>query len=86
MNMGNLNRSENKEMTDSSIKSLCRIIKQRRLMIPMTLSTVSRISGISVSYLSRIENGKKTPSVRTVQRLAMTLGFKEGELFCLDDQ
>jgi len=70
-------------MINNNVNNLCRLLKQRRMMIPMTLSTVASISGISVPHLSRIESGKRTPSAQTLRKLAKPLGFEERELLCL---
>lgn len=69
-------------MTDSD-KSLGRILKQRRLMIGLTLGKLAIISGISSSHLGRIERGERFPSALILQKMALPLGFKESELFSL---
>ena len=40
----------------------------------MTLVQVSRVSGLSVSFLSDIENGRSMPSLRSLQALAACYG------------
>ena len=64
-------------------KSLGRIIKQRRLMIRLTLQKLAILSMISVSHLGRIERGERFPSASILQRMAKPLGFEESELFSL---
>jgi transcriptional regulator with XRE-family HTH domain len=59
---------------------LRKIIKQRRLMAGLTLCEVSAKSGVSVSYLGRIERGDRYPSAAILRRIAEPLGADEIEL------
>ena len=63
--------------------NLGRIIKQRRITIPLTLSQLAASSGVSTSHLGRIEKGERFPSARVLNRITRPLGFSEGELFAL---
>ncbi len=63
--------------------NLGRILKQRRLMIPLTLRKMATISSISSSHLSRIEKGARFPSASILRKIAEPLGFEESELFSL---
>ncbi len=62
---------------------LGRILKQRRVMIPLTLRGLAAISGTSSSHLGRIERGERFPSASVLRRIAKPLGFEESELFSL---
>jgi len=62
---------------------LGRILKQRRVMIPLTLRGLTAISGISSSHLGRIERGERFPSALILRKIAKPLGFEESELFSL---
>jgi transcriptional regulator with XRE-family HTH domain len=64
---------------------LGRTLKQRRVMIPLTLKELSEKSGVSASHLGRIERGERFPSARILRKIAKPLGFEEGELFTLAD-
>ena len=77
-----MNREEGEEMTNNS-KNLGRILKQRRLMIPLTLRELAAVSSISSSHLGRIERGERFPSASVLQKIAKPLGFEESELFSL---
>jgi transcriptional regulator with XRE-family HTH domain len=70
-------------MTDG--KDLGRIIKQQRVMIPMTLHKLATITGISPSHLGRIERGERFPSALILRKIAKPLGFEESELLFLAD-
>jgi len=60
-----------------------KIIKHQRIMIPLTLHKLATLSGVSPSYLGRIERGQRFPSARILHRIAKPLGFDEDELFAL---
>ncbi len=62
---------------------LGRILKQRRVMISLTLQGLATISGMSPSHLSRIERGERFPSALILRKIAKPLGFEESELFSL---
>ncbi len=62
---------------------LGRILKQRRVMIPLTLRRLAAISGMSPSHLGRIERGERFPSASILRKIAKPLGFEESELFSL---
>jgi len=64
-------------------KYLGRILKQRRVMIPLTLRGLAAISGMSSSHLGRIERGERFPSASILRKIAKPLGFEESELFSL---
>jgi len=62
---------------------LGRILKQRRVMIPLTLRGLAVISGTSSSHLGRVERGERFPSALILRKIAKPLGFEESELFSL---
>lgn len=62
---------------------LGRILKQRRVTIPMTLTELSRTTGVSGSHLGRIERGERSPSGRVLHQIAEPMGFEEDELLIL---
>ncbi len=64
-------------------KNLGRILKQRRVMIPLTLRKLATMSGISSSHLGRIERGERFPSASILRKIAKPLGFEESELFSI---
>ena len=64
-------------------KNLGRIIKQQRLMVPLTLQELAATSGVSPSHLGRVERGERFPSAQILRKIAKPLGFDEGELFTL---
>ncbi len=60
-----------------------RIIKQQRVMKPLMLQELARMSGVSQSHLGRIERGERFPSATILRKIAEPLGFEEDELFTL---
>ena len=65
------------------INSLGTIIKQQRVMVPLTLQELASMTGISPSHLGRIERGERFPSAHVLRKIAGPLGFDENELFTL---
>ena len=63
--------------------NLGKILKQRRVMVPLTLQELARASGVSASHLGRIERGERFPSAHVLRKLAQPLGLTESELFTL---
>ena len=59
------------------------IIKQQRILIPLTLNELSGESGVSQSHIGRIERGERLPSAHVLRKIAKPLGFEEEELFML---
>jgi len=64
-------------------KSLGAVIKQQRVMVPLTLQQLSAKTSISPSHLGRIERGERFPSAHVLHKIAEPLGFDENELFIL---
>ena len=72
-------------MTTDNRSDIGKIIKQRRVMIPMTLQELSHTAGVSSSHLGRIERGERFPSAHILRKIAKPLGFEEAELLTLGD-
>jgi transcriptional regulator with XRE-family HTH domain len=72
-------------MTTDSRNELGKLLKQRRVMVPLTLQELARAAGVSSSHLGRVERGERFPSARILRRIAKPLGFDEAELFTLAD-
>ena len=64
-------------------KSLGKVLKQQRVMIPLTLQELARASGVSPSHLGRIETGQRFPSARILLKIANPLGLNQDELLTL---
>jgi transcriptional regulator with XRE-family HTH domain len=73
------------QMTTDSRNELGKLLKQRRVMVPLTLQELARAAGVSSSHLGRVERGERFPSARILRRIAQPLGFEEAELFTLAD-
>ncbi len=55
-------------------------LKIMRIQKGMSILELSKKSGISERYLRFIENGEKTPSLRTARAIAYALGVKIDEI------
>jgi len=62
---------------------LGRILRQRRVMMPLTLQELATRSGVSASHLGRIERGERFPSAHILRKIAQPLNSSEDELFTL---
>ena len=49
----------------------------------LSLNQLSRLSGVSVAHLGRIEQGLRQPSTRTLQKIAKPLNFDLYELLIM---
>ena len=68
-------------MNDHNENLVGNLIKQRRLLVPLTLQELAANSGVSSSHLGRIERGERRPTAQTLRKLAKPLGLTEVELF-----
>ena len=64
-------------------RGIDKIIREQRKSIPLSLNQLSRLSGVSVAHLGRIEQGLRKPSPRTLQKIAKPLGFDLDELLVM---
>jgi transcriptional regulator with XRE-family HTH domain len=67
-------------MATEDRKNLGKMLKQRRVMMSLTLHELARAASVSASHLGRIERGERFPSARILRRLAKPLGLEEVEL------
>jgi transcriptional regulator with XRE-family HTH domain len=59
------------------------VLHKKRLESKLTLQDLAHSSGVSPSYLARIEQGERFPSAHVLRSVAKPLGFSENELFIL---
>jgi len=69
--------------SSEAARELGRIVRQKRVTLPLTLQELSDKTGISPSHLGRIERGGRFPSAGVLRKIARPLGFGEEELFTL---
>jgi len=60
-------------------------LRQLRLNAGMSLRTLATKSGFSPSLISQAENGLVTPSIGSLERIAMALGVSLGQFFVESD-
>ncbi len=73
-------------MTNSTINIVIENIKHYRKIKNLTQEKLSEISGISRDYLSEIERGKKTPSLKRLILIAKALDVEIYKLFIANHQ
>lgn len=61
-------------MTTSS-SEISKMLKQQRLLVPLTLRELAARSGISASHLARVERGERFPSGHILRKIAKPLGL-----------
>jgi transcriptional regulator with XRE-family HTH domain len=64
-----------------TVANLGKRLKQIRLRKGLTQEALSARSGLTKSYVSLLEAGKKTPAISTLSDIAAALGTTLGELF-----
>ena len=62
---------------------IAKIIKEQRMKLSLSLNQLSRLSGVSLAHLGRIEQGQRQPSTRTLQKIAKHLDFDLYELLTI---
>jgi transcriptional regulator with XRE-family HTH domain len=62
-------------------RTICQNIKTLRLTRSMTLDDLSRLTGLSKGYLSKVERSGKLPPFSTLNRIASALGLETVSLF-----
>jgi len=67
----------------SSEPNAGKILKEQRKRLSLSLNQLSRLSGVSVAHLGRIEQGQRGASTRTLQKIAKPLGFDLYELLVI---
>ncbi len=58
------------------LKTLIKIIKERRKDMQVTQKTLADLSGVSLRTLKQFESGKGNPTLLTLQKLADVLGME----------
>jgi transcriptional regulator with XRE-family HTH domain len=69
--------------SSEAVRELGRVVRQKRVTLPLTLQELSAKTGISPSHLGRVERGGRFPSAGVLRKIARPLGFGEEELFTL---
>lgn len=67
----------------STTPKIGKVIREQRKRLALTLSQLSRQSGVSVAGLGRIEEGERRPTTRTLQKISKPLGFDVYELLVI---
>ena len=47
----------------------------------ISLQTLSEMTGLSISYLNEVENGKANPTVKTICKIAQALETQIGQIY-----
>jgi transcriptional regulator with XRE-family HTH domain len=83
--MNNLDKNVNENIDkniDKNIDSILRkIVKDKRKELGLTLDAVSKKVGLSISFVSDIENGRKVIPAKNLDGYAEVLGIEKGEMY-----
>lgn len=60
-------------------------IKELRTERKMSLTELSKLSGVAVSHIHAIENGYKIPTIMVICKIAKALGVESSELYSCRD-
>ncbi|MFC5803698.1 helix-turn-helix domain-containing protein [Streptomyces formicae] len=72
-------------MADKETLRVGSAVRRRRRALDLTLAAVAERSGLSVPFLSQIENERARPSMRSLQRVADALETTAAELLAAAD-
>jgi DNA-binding XRE family transcriptional regulator len=64
-----------------SPKFISKKMKQLRNKKSLTQEELAEIIGVSVNYIGYIDQNKRTPSIKTADKIARALGVKFADLF-----
>jgi len=70
-------------MSPDNRNEIGKTLKQRRLMLELTVRELAARSSVSASHLARVEWGERFPSGHILRKIAKPLAFDERELFTL---
>ncbi|NLI08798.1 MAG: helix-turn-helix transcriptional regulator [Thermotogaceae bacterium] len=70
---------------DDICKKFGRRLREIRDRKGMTQEKLSEISGLERSYISDVERGARSISLKNIERLASALGIQVNELFVFED-
>lgn len=73
--------TETVSVTAHNFPAIGQIVHRLRTQAGLTLNDLARQAGVSLSAVSKIENGQTSPTYDTIQRLAIGLGVDVTELF-----
>jgi transcriptional regulator with XRE-family HTH domain len=70
-----------RQQMDGTIENLGKKIKLVRVRKGLTQDSLAARSGLTKSYISLLEAGKKVPAISTLSRIAVAFGLRIGEFF-----
>jgi transcriptional regulator with XRE-family HTH domain len=65
---------------DRHWRAMAQCIKERRLLARLSQQALARLSGLSVSEIQHIENGRRHPKTGTQVRICEAVGISHNEL------
>lgn len=72
-----------KDWTDTLITAICRVIKERRLSLDLSIYALSQKTGVSQQAISYYEKGLRRPTIEGLAKVAVGLGCELSELIAI---
>ncbi len=80
--MGRLTKAREGEGHLTPEQAFGRVVRRIRLRRRLSQQALADKSGYHRTYIGLLEGGKKSPSLRTIFNIAMTLQIKPSEMLC----
>lgn len=74
------NISLNSEAAAAITKAVCQTLQAHRLEQGLSIYKLAKMTGLSERAIDFIEKGQRTPSIDTVARITLALGFKVSKI------
>lgn len=75
-----------KDWHEILITAICRVIKERRLALGLSIYALSQGSGVSQQAIAYYEKGRRRPTVENLSKVATALGMELSELISLAEK
>lgn len=69
-------------MNNSLQEIFARNLKERRKTLGLTQAEIAKSIGVSTSFITEIETGRKAPSFQTIERISASTGAPAWTFFC----
>ena len=71
---------------DAFVSRLCFALKDRRLKLGITQTEVAKAMGVKQSYVSKVENFEKIPTIETIAKYCFALNVTLCEIETIEKQ
>jgi transcriptional regulator with XRE-family HTH domain len=75
-----------KDWPEVLITAICRVIKERRLALDLSIYALSQKSGVSQQAIAYYEKGDRRPTIEGLSKVATGLGMELSELISIAEE